>query len=293
MSIRDYLPSAKLVSIVFALALSVGLVYVADALTRPVAPPTIAVDYQAATDTDWEAALAAIQAQTASSSFAAPDPNFINNLLTAAQSQNITETVGRTLLINLSNAKSQGLGNDIPTQDQIVAVAAAQVSSAKNLQAHTLADLAVVATSPATLKAYGNGVMKIFNSHQTAGQKNTYIAIGNAVDSGDASKLNPLPAIQADYAALTADLLALPVPQTLAPFHLIVINDFARITASYDDMRMMISDPLRGLAGFQQYESSISEATRVFTNIAGAFSKEGIIFNKDEPGVAWNVFVST
>ncbi len=145
MDIGRYLPSTKLISIAGSLALSAGLVFAADAFTHRTPPPPASVNVGAntPTDTGWEAALYAAQARTASSTFDAPDPDFVNNLLAAAQSQNVTETVGKTLLINLSSAKSQGLGDDIPTQDQIIAAAASQVNSGKNLTLYKTADLNV------------------------------------------------------------------------------------------------------------------------------------------------------
>jgi len=295
MAIGSYLPSAKLISIVGSLALSAVLVFAADAYThraQPTASVNVGTDASSTADTGWEAALYAIQAQTASSTFDTPDPNFVNNLLTAAQSQNVTDTIGKTLLINLSNAKSQGLGNDIPTQDQIIAAAASQVNSGKNLTLYKTANLTIVSDNSASLRAYGNGVMRIFNSHPGANQNETFMVIGTSVDNSDSTELKKLIPIKAAYGALTSELLALPVPQTLAPFHLLLVNDFVRITGSYDDMQAMITDPLRGLAGFQTYQSSLSEGSRVFTNIAQALSKDGILFTKDEPGAAWSAFVS-
>ncbi len=142
------------------------------------------------------------------------------------------------------------------------------------------------------MHAYGNAVIRVFNAHPTASQGQTFIILGTAVDNNDSAELQKLTPIKAAYAAVTADLRALPVPQTLAPFHLLLLNDFVRVTASYDDMQTMITDPLRGVAGFQAYQSSLAEGSRVFTNIAQALSKDGILFSKDEPGAAWSAFVS-
>lgn len=295
MSIRRYLPSVKLVSIVLSLALSVGLVFAADRLTNRAAPgATVATDSTspATADAGWEAALYAVQANNASSTFAAPDPNFVSSLLEDAQSSNVTDTVGKTILINISNAKSQGLGNDIPTQEQIVAVAASQIDGGKDLVLYRLSDIRIVAVNSASLHTYGNALMQVFTDNPSASQSDTFMAISAAVDKGSEQELKKLVYIKAGYAALTADLLALPVPQTLAPLHLLVVNDFVHITASFDDMRAMATDPLRGIAGLQAYQSSLAEVGRVFTNIAQALNKGGIIFSKDEPGSAWSAFIS-
>src|SRR3989344_3016840 len=121
MNVVRYLPSAQFTLLVGALALSSMLVYTADYFSKvhPQKVATISADIPQPQDPNWEAALYAIQAQNASSSLLASDQNAVGELLNAAQSANVTESVGRTLLINLSDAKSPGLGDDIPTQNEI------------------------------------------------------------------------------------------------------------------------------------------------------------------------------
>lgn len=296
MNIGRYAPSAQFTVIALSLLLSGGLVYAAEAVTHPQATPAsvVAQDSPAQpSDADnWEAALYAIQAANASSSLVAPSASSVNQLLQAAQSPNLTETVGKTLFINLSNAKSQGMGDDIPTQEQILAASQAQIKSQAVATLYTMQDLTIVPTTPASEHTFGNAVMEVFTAHPAASQGDTFVAIGAAVDNSDASQLDKLSHIKAAYAAVTADLLALPVPQTLAPLYLLVINDMVHVTGSYDDMAVMLNDPLRGIAGFQTYQSSLTEAGRLFTNIAQDLAKDGILFTKGEPGSAWSAYLS-
>lgn len=296
MNIGRYAPSAQFIVITLSLLVSGALVYAAERFANPssssASVSAVSTPSQASDAAGWEAALYAIQANNASTSLSAPNPAAVSEMLTAAQSNNITDTVGKTLLINLSNSKSQGLGSDIPTQDQIIAAAQAQIQNQGSVKLYTLGQLTVVADSNASLHAYGNNLLQIFTMHPQASQDDTFTAIGNAVNTNSKSELQKLISIQAGYAAITADLLALPVPKTLAPLHLLVVNDFARIAASYNDMQQMIADPLRGIVGFQTYQSSLNEVGRVFTSIAQDLSKDGILFSKDEPGSAWSAILS-
>lgn len=296
MSISSYLPSAKLVSIVLSLALSIGLVFAADALTHrstPVATVAVDTNSQSNIDADWQTALASIQAQTASSTFPAPDPDFVNTLLQAAQTSNVTDTVGKTILINLNNAQSQGMGDDIPTQDQIVAAAAQQLKDQRaSPHIYTTADLTVVPASNTSLRAYGNGVMSVLSATSSASESATLLSIDLAIEGGDKNQGEKLAAIGSAYAALARALITVPVPQTLVPLHLQVLNDYSSISATYTDMQTVSDDPLRALEGLQTYESLLDEEARVFTNIAQELSKDGILFTKDEPGSAWSTFVS-
>ena len=83
------------------------------------------------------------------------------------------------------------------------------------------------------------------------------------------------------------------MPKTLAPLHVKILNDIGIVAASITDIKSVLKDPVRGLAGLQHYEAMLGSAGRVFTSIAEALSKNGILFNKDEPGAAWAVFTSS
>lgn len=296
MYLARYMPSVQFIVIALSLFLSGGLVYAADYVSHPhVATATITstdTTTQMNDSSDWEAALYAIQASNASTSIIAPSESSVNQLLQAAQSPTLTETVGKSLFINLSSAKSQGLGDDIPTQEQLIAQAQAQIQTQTPAKLYKTADLKVVPSTPDSLHTFGNAVIQTFNAHPAASQADTFLAIGNAVDASDQAQLQKLTPIKTAYKATITDLLTLPVPQTIAPLFVLVLNDLARATQSYDDMQAMLADPLRGIAGFQTYQASLTEASRLFTNIAQVLSKDGILFNKGEPGNAWGTYLS-
>ena len=296
MSIRRYFPSAQFTLLLGSLALAAGLVYAAETYTNPPpAPAQVAVDdsQTAASDnSNWEAALYAIQAENASSSFVAPSTNAVQQLLAAAQSPNVTDSIGRTLLVNLSNAQSQGLGDDIPTQNQIVAAAAAQVSgSLATTSSYSLSDLTIVPVSTSTLHAYGNAVMQTLDEYPNASEQATFLAIDEIVEGGDKSQAATLVSIGAAYKGAAAALLEVPVPQTLAPLDLEAVNNFLSVSATYEDMQTIGDDPVRGLEGLQNYESLMNTGASVFTNIAQELNNDGILFSKDEPGSAWSIFL--
>src|SRR6185369_9993557 len=201
--------------------------------------------------------------------------------------------IGKTLLINLTNAKSQGLGDDIPTQEQIIAAAAAQAAAQQsNVTLYTTQDLDIVSSSNNSLHAYGNLVIQTLGAHPEASEQATLLAIDYAVEGGDKTQAAKLAKIGAAYKAAAQDLLKISVPQTLAPLHLQAVNDLTRTSATFTDMQSITTDPVRGLIALQTYESLMDEGARVFINIAQNLSKGGILFSKDEPGSAWAGFLS-
>lgn len=297
MRLQTYLPSVKFAVMVGAVLLSGGLVVAAQYITRP--PQSTAqlaesdAEVQAAQAASWQKALQEVETNSGITAPQAPSPDTVGTLLTAAQSANLTTQVGRTLLVNLSSANSQGLGNDIPTQDQLIAQAAAQINAQTSAPAYATADLTQVAQTSQSLHAYGNAVMAVLGSHPEASAQNTYVAVGTATDSQSPAALAQLKVIAAGYAAIAADLARVPIPKTLVPLHLQLINDFAAMAAAYPDMAAMLADPLRGLSGVQRYASLLDEAQRVLTSLAELLSKDGILFSKDEPGAPWSAFLSS
>ena len=253
MNLGRYAPSAQFTVIVFSLLIAGGLVYGAELITQPSANSATvsAVTTPAQADnSNWQATLDTIEAENASSSLSIPNPQTVQQMLAAAQSSNLTDSIGKTILINLSNAKSQGLGDDTPTQDQIVAAAAAQIANQQaSSSTYTAADLTIVPASNASLHAYGNAVMQALNAYPAASEQATLLSIDYAVEGGDKTQGAKLASIGAAYNAAAVSLLAVPVPQTLVPLHLEVIDNLVSISATYADMQTISSDPVRGLVG--------------------------------------------
>ncbi|MDZ4225915.1 MAG: hypothetical protein U1C66_00290, partial [Patescibacteria group bacterium] len=205
---------------------------------------------------------------------------------------NVTASVGRSLLVNLGEAKVQGLGSDIPTQEQIVASALAQIDASQEITLYTTANLTLVDDSPQTLTTYGNSVVVVLEQYPGASVEKVLLAVGNATDSGKSSYLAELAGIATAYKNIARELGSLPVPKTLSPLHLQVVNNFAKIAAACADMQVVLTDPLRGLAGLKVYQSLTEETARLFINIAQALDKNGILFSEDEPGYAWSLLVA-
>lgn len=295
MSIREYLPSAQFAFIVGAVALSAGLVFAADYITstngKEEVQGGVAVSTTNQAGDTWLQTLHDIQAQSGISLPPSPDQDSVSNFLEAAQSENLTNTIGRSLFIKLSEAKAQGLGDDIPTQDALIADALSQVSQNRGASVYTTADLNPIPTTPETLHTYGNDFFVLMQSHPKASYADTLFAVGYATDNNDPAYLLPLAAIGSEYQTAADELALLPVPQTLAPLHLQVVNNLAHMAGTYPDMAMVIKDPLRGLSGIQRYQSLVQETERVLTNIAQQLAKNAILFDKSEPGAAWSALV--
>lgn len=286
-----YLPSRQFSLIAISLFVSLGLVFVADKVTHPAQQGTIAVDTQTAAAPnsvpDWQTSLDSVQKDSGISLPPPPDQSTVDALLQSAQSNNITETVSRSLLVNLANAKGQGMGDDIPTQTNIVNQALSQIPSSTGVQTYTADDLTITDNSTASLHAYGNAVMDILIHNSDQEYAKTLVIIDAMTTQSDDGQVALLDPIQKKYTLIANELLGVPVPKNLEPFHLQLVNDYTKLAKTYEGLKTLVSDPLNGISSIQQYRTLTQDAGQMFINIAQTFNKNDIIFTKDELGATW------
>ncbi|MBY0472951.1 hypothetical protein K2Q00_01525 [Patescibacteria group bacterium] len=291
-----YLPSTQFSLIAISLFLSAGLVFAAEYIGTP-STSSLAVGaarvQTPVAEGDWKSSLETVQKNSGISLPAAPDQNTVEALLQAAQSNNLTDSVSKSLFVNLVNAKGQGLGADIPTQDQIVAQALSQVPSSVGTKTYFSEDLSLTDNSSASLHAYGNAVMAILQKNSNQEYAKTLVILDAITTKNDGAQLELLKPIQKTYQHIAAELLETPVPKMLVPFHLQLLNDFENIAGTYDKFTSLVGDPLSGIAAIQQYRTLTQDAGQMFINIAQTFQKNDIIFTKDEPGATWAILLQS
>ena len=176
MNLRSLLPSAQFAVLAASIALSAGLVFAADYITQK--PTSERVQIQtggvAAENSNWQAALAEVQRESGIALPPLPDENIFEALRSSAAGENLTDTVGRTLLVSLIEANAQGLGSDIPTQERLAAQAAAHLEEGSTKTSlYNAARLTIVGDSATTLHKFGNDVMQTLNDHMDANAGDT------------------------------------------------------------------------------------------------------------------------
>lgn len=294
MGISSYLPSTQFSLVLTSILLAGGLIWAADYSTSPSSPSTIAPVATPSTladgGLDWKATLATIQG-TNPTYTAPPSEEVVANLLAASETNNITNTIGRSILINLGEAKAQGLGSDIPTQEQIVENALSKLDTFEG-ELYTSSELTTTTDNPSTLRTYGNSVVTTLMLYPNASRERVLLAVGNALDSGSSSHLSELATLEQAYRNIANNLAQLSVPSTLTPLHLQVVNNFLKMASACKDMQAVLTDPLRGLAGLRTFQSLMQETSRLFISIAQTFERNGILFTEDEPGGTWNLLVA-
>ncbi len=290
-----YLPSGQFAAMLAAFFVSSGLIYAAEKADPQLNPPPVAqiavsqagIQDLSSVNPDWQQSFAgdAIPQQMADIE------NQAAQLSAAVQGKNLTDSVGKSLLINLTAAQQQGLGADTQTQNQIVSQALAMAGSATpSALSYNQKDLVVVADIPQNYRTYGNALPSIIASHTLANDNSTLLAVAMAVDNNTQSPLLRLGAIAKDYQSLAIDVVRQPVPSLLAGASLQLANNYAQMAAASINMQSVLSDPLKGLLALQSYTQADQQNLQLFIQINNTFKNDGIVFSSKEPGAAWETF---
>jgi len=238
----------------------------------------------AAVDTAWQ--------QEFSSSTAMDRANALDEqaqkLSDAASTSNLTQTVGRSLVLKLAAAQGQGLGSDQPTQDKIMSGVYAQIQGLSQPHPkYTASDVTTVPDSTATFHAFANGLTTAIVTHKYANNSNVLYVIGSATEQNTTVPFTIMPKVSGDYRGLARDIIALPVPASFAPTAVLLANEYMSIADACDLMEKTISDPATGMAGLQEYSLVAHSNEADLATFAQAIKRAGIAFAKGEPGSQW------
>ncbi len=121
--------------------------------------------------------------------------------------------------------------------------------------------------SPASLKNYQNTANAILQKRALEIKSDPILVINDAIKSNDEKTLEALDPIIDTNKAIIKDFLAISVPSQLVTAHLEIINAFSDFLADLQMMRVMFTDPTRGLIGRTQYAQRVSEFQTAIENM--------------------------
>jgi len=183
---------------------------------------------------------------------------------------NLSTTFSRSFFAQFMSLESKGGASD-EDQGRMIEQAISSASLASIPPAYSILDLNVVDTNSATLRAYGNDTGLVI-------KKNYSIMYGN---NNNAVSLNA-------YRAMIDGLKQAKVPGVLGINHLQMINTFELMYTLLNYTITYQNDPLKALLALKDLQELMSRFEGFFANISIQMESNGIIFNKEEPGLIWN-----
>lgn len=216
---------------------------------------------------------------------------FLSELLAQASSTNLTDDLSQTIFARYVEARGKGASGDVQTQAAVVneAIASAEVSYRGD--PYETSDLTVVADSPTAMRTFANGSMQAILRHPDANFMLAMQTFGLGME-GNAAAIGKLRYIGREYRSIAREMAATPVPRSLAEQYLLAVNSFEIAGGSFEDMTYIQEDPIRGVAGLQNYDRMISGGAGVFILLAREVDRAGLLFSANEPGRSWREFIA-
>lgn len=292
MEIRNYFPSGQFVVILVSLVVSVGII---GSTERYVHPPLQSSILQASPSdipsNDWQKEFASNEAYTTSKIIA----DSAQQLVDSVKTSNLTESIGRSILISTTAAAGQGIMESTETQDQIISDALAQVQAASiTSNTYSSADITVVPNSINSYHAWGNEFVEALTANPDANYESVMLGVSLAVDTQSSSPLKNLSSASEEYEKLAAQIIKIPTPNTLSPLVVELANAYSQLGISTKNLAEVFDDPAQSLVEVQKFTVLSKQNAQTLLQIAEILKSNGILFSKNEPGNAWSaITVST
>lgn len=206
---------------------------------------------------------------------------------------NLTETVSRELASTYFNLRQEGGLESAQSQEAFIEDLITAATKRPTVVPHIFAELTLSGEDAADARAYGNGVMEIVGGRYAVTYVDAYQILSDALAKGEDADRQKLSALAKAYENAGRDLLVLPVPRSLGDTHLAITNDFLLIAATLPEMGEPLTDPIKAIAAFKNYQDVLGELTTLFTKTARYFETSDILFSSEEKGKLWESFLKS
>lgn len=168
---------------------------------------------------------------------------------------------------NLNEASMQTLANSIGKK--VIATEISDVYTEDMLQ--------IVSTTTATIRAYYNALQKLNTKYKGRDIGGELALIGQAIATSDPQALRVAILSANDYRAFGKDLIAIPVPSSLAITHLQLANNYEKSAVSLESMSTILDSPTIGMTTLIRYKKYNDSLVQNLEELTTFFKKNGII----------------
>lgn len=236
-------------------------------------------------------AVADLPAATSTSAVAAPLVD--SSLPPAPAAGTLTDAFAKSFFTLYLAAKQQNGGanlTQVQTQQiaqQAMAQFAAGISAAPDFK--TLQDLATASNTADALRAYATAAGTVFATNTANASTSEIVYLRQAVQdpANDAVPLAHIASIAKLYRQTAVGLATLPVPTSLAPYDLAIINAFARLSGILSDFTKVDTDPMAAMLAIQQYPAAIQQLGDGLIGINKVYITANVSFPQGDPGAAF------
>ena len=273
-------PQTVAIFVISVLVVTGAYLYVSkdsQAETKQGVPLTVATDNangNISTDTDWQSSFSAFGTstafQTSAQNNSAPD--------TSSSPSTATDLLGQDFIANYAQLEQAGLDTDSQSaSDAMSGVLSDTIANLPSPTVYTLNDIHVVQSDdPATLQAYGNVIVSTISTYMP--KQNEAVVATAALQSGDMSTLKQIDPIIADYQMILKILLSTPVPDSVAQYHLDLVNGASIALYNAETFRKLDTDPTQSVAAVSLEVTGLQDMETAFSSMQSYFSSVNVPF---------------
>jgi len=191
------------------------------------------------------------------------------------QSNTATYKLGQSFLTQYILLRQNGLtGDTVSISSAMDKVIAETSSTIKVPKRYTIQDIRTVPDVSQNFHAYGASLMKVYTKYALR-QDEAEVA-AQAFENSDIASLSRIDPIIQNYKTMTAQLVAIPVPATLQPYHLDLINNMVILEFCASAFRNMDTDPYAAMAAITADGIATQDANSLFTGILAYLIEYGV-----------------
>lgn len=160
-----------------------------------------------------------------------------------------------------------------------------KVDKTKFQTRYNLSDLKIVSDdSEGALRAYAHAMGVITNKYAALKVEKPDNILKRALEKKDRNAILSLSIPATDYRNFANELKALPVPQLMAEYHLMVVNGYDVMGSSLFQLTRLFDDPAAGNAAWQSYIYQSFYMTKGYAGLIAVFHEQGVNFtDKSDP----------
>lgn len=229
---------------------------------------------------DWEEELRQITAETSNGSATGTG--------TPRKGNTLTDRFSKAFLQDYLEGKMQG--KSYTGNDAFVANALDALDRSVAPKVHTVGEQETVPATTANMRAYGNELVRIMNTH-SAGTRNELVILNESLKTRNPALLEDIAKIKHTYEKVIMDTATLRVPETMTQQHTELLNAYERILVDVTAMQLAYDDPMYTLARMDQYRADAKSLYEALRATALMLSASGIQYSEMEAGKFFNLFM--
>jgi hypothetical protein len=136
-------------------------------------------------------------------------------------------------------------------------------------------------------RVYANAIGTIFSAHMPTSDAAT-VAL-QALEDEDPSQIKTVESIASSYDAILTGILSVPAPQSLATFHVNLVNGVSAIAFGSHGMTKVFTDPIQSIAALATYEKSLGQLRDGLLDLKFVFAQHNLQFSSAEPAIIFSM----